>query len=110
MGSMKDLLGDTPYPRYPGFTEPTTSRAAADSVAPSSAAARDAILASLRSHGHATADELAERLGWSVLYARPRLSELAKLGEVVPTYDGNGYPITRKNSSGRSAKVWRAVR
>lgn len=109
MGSMKDLLGDAPYPQYPGYTDKTTSLVAAASVAPSSAAAREAILASLRNAGPATADELAERMGWSVLYARPRTSELAKLAEIVPLFDNYGRLVTRKNSSGRSAKVWRVA-
>ena len=112
MGSMKDLLGDTPapaYPMHPGFTDETTSKAAAVSVSGSSAQARGEILASLRSAGPATADEMAERMGWSVLYARPRMSELAKMGLVVPLIGHAGKPMTRSNCSGRAAKVWQAM-
>lgn len=106
MGSMKDLLGDELYPASPGYTDGTTSKAAAESVAQSSADAHKMILSALTLRP-ATADELASLFGWSVLFARPRVAELHKLRKIVPLSDERGAQISRQNSTGRWAKVWR---
>jgi len=50
-----------------------------------------------------TADEIAAELGESILSIRPRVSELKRLGEVEKTRE------RRRNQSGMSASVWRAV-
>lgn len=50
-----------------------------------------------------TADEVADALGKSVLSIRPRITELKNLGKIVDTGD------RRKNTSGKSAKVWKAI-
>lgn len=51
-------------------------------------------------YGPATADEIATKLGESVLAMRPRLTELFKSGAI--TWSGK-----RPNRSGRLARVWR---
>lgn len=89
------------YPVMPGYKEGDTSRKAAESVAPSAARLRSMVLAELkRSPG--TADEIAGRLGLSILSVRPRVTELAKMCQVEDTGE------RRANASGRSAKVMRA--
>jgi predicted ArsR family transcriptional regulator len=50
--------------------------------------------------GNFTADEIAIRLGLSILTARPRCAELVKRGFL----EDSGQ--RRKNNSGRSATVW----
>jgi len=50
-----------------------------------------------------TADEVAGRLGLSILSIRPRITELARLGKVRDSGE------RRRNGSGRKAIVWAAV-
>jgi predicted ArsR family transcriptional regulator len=65
---------------------------------------REAALLRLRtSPGGLTADEIAAHLGESVLSIRPRVSELRKLGMIEKT------KVRRRNASGMSATVWRAL-
>jgi len=65
---------------------------------------RESALRRLRtSPGGLTADEIAAEMGQSVLSIRPRVSELSKLGMIEKT------KLRRRNSSGMSATVWRAV-
>ena len=92
------------YPASPGFKESTTSRAAAESMAPTAHLLRTRCLAALREGGDGTADEIAARLDCSILAIRPRVSELQHDGAIVDTGE------RRANASGRSAKVWRAFR
>lgn len=47
-----------------------------------------------------TADEVAERIGETVLSVRPRITELSQAGQVAKT------TLRRPNASGRSAAVW----
>lgn len=102
MGALKDQhYGDLFYPERPGFKEPTTSKAAADHMAPSAGALRNAVLSALRRHGPMTADECAARVGRSVLAIRPRVTELKQMGKIAKTLN------VRKNESGRPATVWR---
>lgn len=96
-------LFDHQYPIHPGSKEPDTSRAAAKSVAPSAAILRGKCLAALTEFGPMTADEAAARIGISVLSARPRFSELLRLGQIEDS--GDRWP----NASGRMAKCWRAL-
>jgi len=104
-GGMKDLLGDTLfYPAAPGFKEHTTSREAAERVTSTAETLRGLALQHLRAiyPCGATADELAEQFNVSVLSMRPRISELRRKGEIVPSGERH------TNSSGMSAHVWRA--
>lgn len=116
MGSMKDMFGDAPptwaapYPASPGYTNASTSRAAAARVAPRAgtlraeclAAYRQDVLTSARMKQPAglTADECAGAVGRSVLSVRPRIAELAEMGWLVDS----GRRHT--NDSGASAIVW----
>lgn len=99
-------FGDTPYeyPLTPGFKEGTTSREAAQAVASTAKNLRDQVYMAIWKTGRAgaTADEIATRLGRTVLSIRPRVSELHKLERIVPTGERG------TNESGLSAKVWKA--
>lgn len=107
VGSMKDLLGDAPaqYPHAPGFKEQTTSKDAARAVAGTAGTLREQVFECLRVAGPAglTPDEIAEKLGRTVLSIRPRVTELAHDDPpwIVPTGG------RRANASGLKAKVWR---
>lgn len=94
------------YPDVPGWkTErPETSRRAALAVAGRVAVLRERVLAEFDA-GEWTADEVAERLGESVLSVRPRVSELAKADP--PRLEDVGK--RRRNASGHGAAVWRKV-
>lgn len=91
------------YPDQPGFREPDTSRKAAESIAPTASLLRGKCLAALRENGPMTADEIALRVGITPFSARPRCTELLALGMIEDTGE------RRRNDSGRSAKVWRAL-
>lgn len=88
------------YPSAPGYKDRDTSRLAAESMAKGAPLLREQCRRALRD-GPATADEIAGRLGQSILSIRPRLSELKQSGEVVDTGE------RRPNASGRPAKVLR---
>ena len=94
--------GDRPlaYPDVPGATNETTSREAAESVKGGCEAARATIFRII-ARSPATADEVAAELDRSILYVRPRIAEMHKLGQIVDS------GIRRKNSSKRPAIVWR---
>jgi len=99
----ENAYGDTPAPYHgtPGFKEPTTSREAAIKFKTHAETLRAQALAEIAA-APSTADEIAARLGSTVLAVRPRISELAKMGKIerVPN-------VRRKNASGMSAAVWR---
>ena len=86
------------YPVTAGWTEPTTSREAAESI--DAATLRAAVRACLTRLGAQTADECAAVLRESPLAIRPRFSELLALGVIVDT------GARRANRSGKLAKVW----
>jgi hypothetical protein len=86
------------YPERAGWTEPTTSREAAESVDASTL--RAAVRECLGEHGAMTADECAAQLRESVLAVRPRFSELRALGEIADTGERH------LNRSGKRAVVW----
>jgi predicted ArsR family transcriptional regulator len=94
----------TSYPESPGYkaTATETSRKAAGETKPTVEMQRQQCLERLR-HGDLTADEVAAQLHASVLSIRPRISELNAMGRVVAT------EARRRNGSGKSAVVWRAV-
>jgi len=100
-----DLFSGPSYPRRAGFKEPTTSRDAAQRIERKGRAAslRSAVLGAFELDWTGTADELAHRLGESVLAIRPRVTELHKQGKLETTGE------RRKNESGASAHVWRLV-
>lgn len=89
------------YPQSPGWKARDTARAAADATAPKAPRLRQLCIETLRSSGNLTADECAQRLGVDKLSIRPRFSELATLGQIVDTSERH------RNSSGKSAIVWR---
>jgi hypothetical protein len=115
-----NLQSDLPmYPHVPGFKTGGTSAQAAFSIAPDADTLRASCLEALRSCPM-TADEVAERLGASILSVRPRISELAnpKIGAIkIMTTKGwddelkceVDIPVRRKNASGHSASVWTVV-
>lgn len=89
------------YPAVPGARAMDTSKAAAEHVAPDAARLRRLVLDCIAAApAGLTADEVAERLGLSVLSARPRVTELNKMGAIKDA------GIRRKNASGRNAAVW----
>lgn len=90
------------YPYQPGFKEQGgTSQEAAEKT--DAKRLQRLVLEALKA-GPATPDQVAERLGLSVLSVRPRLSELVKTGAVEKTKE------RRRNASGSSAAVLRVVR
>lgn len=102
MGRMKEyFLWDAPkYPASPGYKEPTTSLLSAVKAAGRAPNLRHAVMNELAKRP-GTADEIAQRLGESILTIRPRLSELRASGRIVPTGE------RRKNASGNLAIEWR---
>lgn len=69
-----------------------------DGAAPS---LRASVLIALQSTpGGLTADEVAEKIGASILSIRPRVTELSKAGIIIPSCE------RRMNASGRRATVW----
>lgn len=98
---MPDLFA---YPDDPGFKARETSAAAAEAMADTAPILRARCLATLERSNGLTADEVAGRLGASILSVRPRISELTRLGKVRDCGD------RRQNASGRRAIVWAAVR
>jgi predicted ArsR family transcriptional regulator len=89
------------YPHAPGAQDRDTSRAAAAEIDAPLLRAR-ALAVVERSNG-LTADEVAGKLGLSILSIRPRLTELSRLGKVRDSGQ------RRPNASGRNAIVWAPV-
>lgn len=97
------------YPGRPGFKEPTTSRDAARRIAGRAPSLREQALKALQVAwpGGLTADEVAAKVGKPVLSIRPRVTELLRLGEIMPvTWNASGEPLRRANASGADATVW----
>lgn len=92
----------SPYPHAPGFKENDTSRAAAEAMSYRGPTLRKTVYACIVVNPGLTADEIAERVGESVLAVRPRVSELRAFGLIV--VDGKG-----KNKSGATAHRWKAL-
>jgi hypothetical protein len=98
----KTPTNDPIYPDRPGFKDEGTSAEAARRVSGYSPQMRRMVLAKLREFpAGLTADELATALNLSPFSARPRLSELKRLGEIEASGE------RRRNASGMSASVWR---
>ncbi len=92
------------YPLGPGYKDPETSHLAAQRIAPCVGSLQEQCLHALKGHATdgATADEVADELGRSILSIRPRFSELLRQGLIVSAGS------RRPNQSGCMAKVWRA--
>jgi hypothetical protein len=91
------------YPHTPGFKARDTSKDAAEAVGSRAVALRSAVLTQITASA-ATADEVANRLGESVLAIRPRVSELSRMGQITDS------GLRRPNASGKSAIVWTVSR
>jgi predicted ArsR family transcriptional regulator len=91
------------YPNAPGAQDRGTSRAAGEASTAAAPLLRAMALDVLKRSNGLTADQVAGRLGKSILSIRPRITELARLGKVRDTGD------RRPNASGRTAIVWAAV-
>ena len=91
------------YPHAPGARDRDTSRAAAADAAETAPQLRARALAVVEHSNGLTADEVAGRLGLSILSIRPRLTELSRLGKVRDSGE------RRRNASGKSAIVWTPV-
>jgi hypothetical protein len=90
------------YPSQPGYKAPGTSRMAAERIAPRAKSIREEALALLKT-ASLTADEVAAKLGKSVLAVRPRIAEAHLLGLLIDTGK------TRPNASGLAATVWKSA-
>jgi predicted Rossmann fold nucleotide-binding protein DprA/Smf involved in DNA uptake len=100
--SINDLpLFQQRYPHVPGSKTNGTSAIAAKQMRPKARTLRDDVFDVLKKE-KLTADEVAAKLGKSILSIRPRLSELNTLQKIEETGE------RRENESGASASVWRA--
>jgi len=90
------------YPQKPGFKRNGTSREAAQEMAEAAPDLRERCFRVIKEAiAPVTADEVAAKLGKSVLSIRPRVSELARLGRIVEAEQ------RRRNKSGKRAATWR---
>jgi len=97
-----DLFATRPYAGHAGYQPVATSIEAAKAVTPGIREGQRRVLHALKCHGPRTPDELAERLYISILYVRPRCTELLKMGLVERTGE------RRRTGSGMGAYVLRA--
>lgn len=86
------------YPHSPGYKRNGTSQESATRIAPRTKTLRDRCLSVLKFEP-LSPDEIALRLGESVLSVRPRCSELLALGKIRETDE------RRANASGHFAHV-----
>lgn len=91
------------YPHSPGYKTRGPSEAAATAVIGRVEMARRTILALLGQYPDLTSDEAAKLMNESVLFIRPRFSELFKTGKIEDAGK------RRKNVSGMTATAWRKV-
>lgn len=103
MTDQPTLFDGPRYPNRAGFKEPGTSKEAADAIEAKGRAAtlRAACRGAFELGWEGTADELADRLGESILAIRPRVSELHRQGIV----ERSG--LRHVNQSGSFASCWR---
>ena len=90
------------YPQAPGWKAQGTSRNAARAVRPRAKSLCEQVYELLKDAA-LTTDEAAASLNKSVLSIRPRFSQLLAQGRIYDT------GRTRKNESGLSASVWKAL-
>lgn len=100
-----DLFAAAParvYPSAPGFRRRGTSSAAAEANVTRAERLRVLVLHEIKRAGKRglTADEVAGKLGESVLSIRPRVSELFRKNKVAESGE------RRMNASGSRASVW----
>src|SRR5262245_55929979 len=79
--------------------DPATSFEAAEQIGPHVTHLEGAVLQALKQQGPATTEELAARLGMSLVTVSPRLRPLELKGKVRRAG-------TRANSSGRQGTIW----
>jgi len=93
------------YPHAAGYKAVGTSSDAAAGIESTGKAQRlrEAVAAIYATGVEATADEIAEALGESILAIRPRVSELHTKGKLVETGE------RRRSDGGRYAHVWKAA-
>ena len=102
MNTQPDFFtGTKVYRDHAGYQPVATSIDAAKAVTPGMHEGQRRVLHALKCHGPRTPDELAERLYISILYVRPRCTELLKAGLIERTGE------RRKNGSGLGAYVLR---
>jgi len=105
MSRLSEVMQPGVYAGGAGYTEPTTSRAAARAVDDTLSERQREVLDALRAAGRRglTADEAAGAVGRTVLAVRPRFTELGPkhLGLIEKTGE------RRANESGLEASVWR---
>lgn len=99
---MDDLFSRVPYDAG-SKTKEGPSNAAGDAIRPRTKTLRDDVLTVLK-RGNFTADEIADRMGKSILAVRPRVTELNAAGDIEDT------GLRRLNSSGVRATVWRRLK
>ena len=83
-----------------GYRNVDTSLEAAEDTQGRAPFWRLMVLQDLNLNGPSTADEIAGRLGASVLTVRPRVSELRNLRQIEDTGE------RRRNANGKTAAVW----
>ena len=89
--------------RYPARVhDPVTSYESAEAIGQHVTSLEAMVLEALETHGGQTSEQLAARLGISLVTVSPRLRPLEKKGKVRRAG-------TRPNSSRRNATVWEAV-
>ena len=91
------------YPYTPGYQATDTSKAAAHRFDLKINDMHESVLEALRGTHGMTSDEVATKIGESILTIRPRVTELKRMGLVVDTGS------RRKNVSCRSAIVYVAT-
>ena len=90
------------FPNSPGFKVAGPSEQAARQIAGHARTLRADVWRVIHEPSAGiTADEIAAKLGKSILSVRPRVSELHRLGMIEPT-GGRG-----RNESGMTATVWK---
>ncbi|MDB5733191.1 MAG: hypothetical protein JWQ03_3086 [Variovorax sp.] len=97
---MADLFA---YPDHPGAKARDTAFAAAEDAAPRAPRLRARAFAIIAKSNGLTADQVAARMGASILSIRPRITELTRLGLIRDCGE------RRLNASGKKAIVWMAV-
>lgn len=93
------------YPHEPGYQNTDTSLQAAIEMKPKAEVIRLRVLECLDWAGSQgrTPEEIAARIGETVLNVRPRCTELKEAGKIMDS------GIRRKNENGKNTIVWVAI-
>jgi hypothetical protein len=97
---MDYLFSFSSYPDRPGYKKRVTSRQAAKDISRKAPTLRDKILSAIKGTSGLTADEACYVAGVDILAGRPRVSELARKGQIVDT------GRRRALVSGKMGVVW----